>query len=194
MGAPRARLHGIRYVTPLRQGDLSNLCGLYSILNAVQLACWRVPPSSEQLRELLKFGVRYLTKRRLLAHVMALGMDQEVWVELGSALINHSNELLSASLALEPLPLRSRNLRQSGASEAIRSLKTSLAAGYPVLCGFGGALDHYTVLAGYSKQRLTLFDSSGFRWIEQRSIGSSEQCGKRHWLYAESARAVVDKW
>src|SRR5690349_14423434 len=62
MMAPSARLAGARYTTPLRQGDLSNLCGLYAVLNAVQLACWRVPPSSDQLRELLVFGVRYLTK------------------------------------------------------------------------------------------------------------------------------------
>jgi hypothetical protein len=194
MMASRARLDGIRHVSPLRQGDLSNLCGLYSVLNAVQLACWRIPPTNDQLRDLLKFGFRYLTKRRLLARVVAFGMDQDVWIELGTALIGHSNDLLSTSLALEPLPLRSGRSKPAGASEALRMLKGTLFQGHPVLCGFGGALDHYTVLSGYSEQRLILFDSSGFHWIDQRSIGSSERCGKRHWLYADSARAVVDTW
>lgn len=164
------------------------------MLNAVQLACWRMQPSNGQLRELLKFGFRYLTKRRLLARVVAFGMDQDVWTELGIALIEYSNELLSTSLALEPLPLRSGRSKRDSAPEAVRKLKGALFQGHPVLCGFGGALDHYTVLAGYSEHRLTLFDSSGFRWIEQRSIGSSECSGKRHWLYADSARAVVDTW
>lgn len=192
--ASSVRLDGARHVSPLRQGDLSNLCGLYSVLNAVQLACWRVPPTNEQLRELLKFGFRYLTKRRLLARVVAFGMDQDVWLELGTALIGHSNEVLSTSLALQPLPLRSGRHGTLGAPEAVKMLKSALFDGHPVLCGFGGALDHYTVLAGYSERRLTLFDSSGFRWIEQKSIGSSDRCGKRHWLYADSARVVVDTW
>lgn len=192
--ASSVRLDGARNVSPLRQDDLSNLCGLYSVLNAVQLACWRVPPTNEQLRDLLKFGFRYLTKRRLLARVVAFGMDQEVWIELGTALISHSNELLSTSLALEPLPLRSHTSKPISAFEAVRVLKGTLFRGHPVLCGFGGALDHYTVLSGYSERRLMLFDSSGFRWIEQRSIGSSDRSGKRHWLYADSARAVIDTW
>jgi hypothetical protein len=194
MMASRARLDGIKYVTPLHQGDLSNLCGLYSVLNAVQLACWRFPPTNEQLRDLLKFGFRYLSKRRLLARVVAFGMDQDVWTELGTALIDYSNELLSTSLALQPLPLRSGPPKPDSAPEAVRILKGTLFEGHPILCGFGGALDHYTVLSGYSAQRLTLFDSSGFHWIDQRSIGSSERSGKRHWLYADSARAVVDTW
>ena len=192
--ASSVRLDGARHVSPLRQGDLSNLCGLYSVLNAVQLACWRAPPTNEQLRELLKFGFRYLTKHRMLARVVAFGMDQEAWIELGTALIGYSNDLLSTSLALEPLPLRSRATKAASASEAVKMLKGALFLGHPVLCGFGGALDHYTVLAGYSEHRLTLFDSSGFRWVEQKSIGSSERCGKRHWLYADSARAVIDTW
>lgn len=194
MVPPRSRLDGLQYVKPLRQGDLSNLCGLYSVLNAVQLACWRLPPTSEQLRELLTFGVRYLTKRRLLARVMACGMDPDVWGELASALVDHSNELLGASLALEPVSLGSARSRSSNAARAVSLLKCALHKGHPVLCGFGGALSHYTVLAGYSEQRLTLFDSSGFRWIEERSIGSSERAGRRHWLYAGSARALVDAW
>jgi hypothetical protein len=123
MMASRTHLDGVRHVRPLRQGDLSNLCGLYSVLNGVQLACWRVPPTNDQLRDLLKFGFRYLTKRRLLARVVAFGMDQDVWIELGTALIGHSNELLGTSLDLQPLPLRSGRLSTVRPSEAVTLLK-----------------------------------------------------------------------
>lgn len=194
MLAERARLPGASNVKPLRQGDLSNLCGLYSVLNAVQLACWRVPPTDEQLRELLAFGMRYLIRRRLLAHVIACGMDRGVWVELCAAVIHHSNDVLSASLALKPLVCAPSGPRRRDPVTVINSLKRTLLDGCPVLCGFGGGLDHFTVLSGYSSRRLTLFDSSGFYWLDQRSIGASEQCGKRHWLYVDSARAVVDEW
>jgi hypothetical protein len=194
MAPSSARLDGVRHVRPLRQGDLSNLCGLYSALNAVQLACWRIPPTKDQLRELICFGFGFLTKRRLLARVVAFGMDQDVWIDLATALIGHTNELLTTSLALEPLSFRSVKSKPARAPEALNMLKGALHQGHPVMCGFGGVLDHYTVLAGYSDRRLTLFDSSGLRWLDQRSIGSSERCGKRHWLYADSARAVVDTW
>lgn len=170
------------------------MCGLYSVLNAIQLARWRVSPSTDQQRELLKFGVRFLTKRRLLARAMAMGLDEHAWVELSAALVDFSNELLGGSLALQPLTPAARRSRLLSASATIEALKRHLSEGSPVLCGFGGALHHYTVVAGYSEQRLSLFDSSGFRWVEQRSIGSSEKCGKRHWIYATSAHAVVDEW
>jgi hypothetical protein len=126
--------------------------------------------------------------------VVAFGLDQEAWIELGCALIDRSNELLGTSLDLRPLPLSSGRLGAPDASEAVKLLKSRVFEGYPVLCGFGGALDHYTVLVGYSERRLTLFDSSGLHWLDQRSIGASEYCGKRHWLYVESARVVVDTW
>ena len=194
MMASRARLDGVRHVSPLRQGDISNLCGLYSVLNAVQLACWRNPPTNDQLRDLLTFGFQYLTKRRLLAQAVAFGLDEGAWIELGRALIDRANELLGTSLDLQPLALRCGRLGAPGTLEAVKLLKSTLFEGYPVLCGFGGALDHYTVLAGYTERRLTLFDSSGYHWLDQSSIGSTERCGKRHWLYPESARAVVDTW
>lgn len=194
MSAERIRLEGAACVSPLRQGDLSNLCGLYSVLNAIQLACWRVPPTKDQLRELLAFGMRHLIKRRLLARVVAFGMDQDVWIELGSVLVRHANELLATSLTLEPVQHPTSVPPKSSVARTLKELKRALCDGHPVLCGFGGALDHFTVLAGYSKHRLTLFDSSGHRWIEQCSIGFDARCGKRHWLYPHSTRAVVDAW
>ena len=194
MAASTARLDGVRYVDPLRQGDLSNLCGLYSVLNAVRLACWRVPPTEDQLRALLQFGLRYLIKRRALARVVESGMHQGLWVELGTALINHANDLLGTSLSLQPLPHGQNRPRSESAHETCEMLKEALRERYPVVLGLGGALDHYTVLAGYSEHRFSLFDSSGLFWIEQKSIGLSEHCGKRHWIYFGSPRAVVDTW
>lgn len=189
----QATLDGLHQLTPLQQGDLSNLCGVYSVLNAVQLACWRVPPKKHQLRELLNFGIRHLTKRRLLARVIASGMDDEIWLELRSALVYYSNEILPVSLTVRPF---GRNSGKSSVvdSVAIAPFKRAISKGHPILCRLGGALDHYTVVAGYSTHRVMLFDSTGLRWIKRRSIGWSEQSGDRYWLDRETACAIVDTW
>ena len=186
-----ARLSGYAQLKPLGQGDFSKLCGLYSVLNAIQLACWRVPLSQKQLEELHRDGIRYLAKRRLLARVMAMGMDEDVWQQLGDRLAQRANELLSTSFVLVPIVPRPPNTFPS-TSAALKALRRTMEADRPVLCGIGGVLDHYTVVVGISATRVTLFDSSGFKWIEQRNIGASERSGARHWLYG--ARAVVDDW
>ena len=186
-----ARLSGFAQLKPLGQGDLSKLCGLYSVLNAIQLACWRVPLSHNQLEELHRDGIRYLTKRMLLARVMAMGMDEDVWQRLGDHLAQRANELLSTSLVLVPIAARPSGAFPS-TSAALKALRRTIEADRPVLCGIGGALDHFTVVAGISATRVSLFDSSGFKWIEQRNIGASEHSGTRHWLYG--ARAIVDDW
>jgi hypothetical protein len=121
-------------------------------------------------------------------------MDHDSWKELGVALLDHCNSLTGASLALEPVALHSRRAPSCGVSQAINALKLVISNGRPVLCSFGGFLDHYTVLSGYSEQRLSLFDSCGLRWVEQRSVGWLESSEKRHWLGKDSAVAVIDNW
>ena len=191
MVPPQARLSGYAQLKPLGQGDLSKLCGLYSVLNAIQLASWRVPLSNNQLSELHRDGIRYLTKRRLLARVMAMGMEEDVWQQLADHLAQCANDLLRTSLVLVPIASEPSGTFPSS-SAALKALRRTIACDRPVLCGIGGALDHYTVVAGISVSRVSLFDSSGFKWIEQGNIGASEHSGARHWLYG--ARAVVDDW
>ena len=198
MPAPSHRLPAAAAIRPFSQGDFSSLCGLYSSLNAINLALWSLEPPKEQLRELFRLGIRHLVKRRQLARVMACGMDDEVWLKLGDTLVGHANQLFGTALALEPVVDSARTGVQQPqkltATRSIRLIKSKLASGAPVLCALGGVLDHYTVFSGYSQQRLTMFDSSGYRWVEQRSVGDGPDSGARHWLDVNSARAVVDNW
>lgn len=194
MGAPSVHLRGIRVVSPLRQGDYSNLCGLYSLINAIQLSSWAAPANPDTLRELHKFGINYLTRRRQLARVMVMGMDQQLWLELGIAIVAHSQSLLGMALELAPLAPQRARPRSGDHELMIGRTRAALKAGHPVLCGLGGALEHYTVLSGFSKHRLHLFDSSGFHWIDLRRLGPSERSGSRHWLYPGSVTALVDAW
>ena len=195
MGTQNVRLRGVRVVRPLRQGHYSSLCGLYSFINAVQLSSWATPASDDALRELYKFGIKYLSRRRQLARVMTMGMDQHLWLDLGAAVVTQSRDLLGMSLALAPIGLSRASRDDVQDHDSImRKAKETLAEGRPILCGLGGTLEHYTVLCGYSEKRLTLFDSSGFHWINMSSLGHAEGSGSRHWLYPGSVTALVDAW
>lgn len=193
MLARHFRLPAAAALQPLRQGDFSNLCGLYSVLNAIQLGLWPLRPTNVQLRSLHREGVHFLAAKRKLTSVLRSGMDEHVWVELGDTLVAHANSMFFGALTLKPLFPGVQHTRVPS-SRALMQLRKALAKGHPVLCGLGGVLDHYSVLSGYSATRITLFDSSRFSWIEQRNLGSCEEAGKRHWLYAGSVRALIDDW
>lgn len=193
MLAPRFRLRAASEIAPLRQGDFSNLCGLYSVLNAIQLALWPLKPSRAELRTLHREGVRYLSRKRKLSSVLTSGMDDHIWVELADTLVAYVNVMFGGTLMLQPLFPRSDDDKAAiSVARAIGIVRRTLISGQPILCGLGGALNHFTVLAGYSRARLMLFDSSRFSWIEQRNVGITQAADKRHWLYG--ARAVVDEW
>jgi hypothetical protein len=191
MRASLSRHPAAAQLRPILQGDFTNLCGLYSVLNALQLACWPNALSREQLRDLHQTGVRSLTKRRLLARVIASGMEHDDWLELGSAVTERANELTGGSLAMVPAG-RTRRVRNGKSEATLTRIRCMLQRRRPVLCGIGGALNHYTVLSGVSPTRLLFFDSSGFKWIQQRNIGADEHSGKRHWLFG--AHLISDDW
>jgi hypothetical protein len=78
-------------------------------------------------------------------------------------------------------------------SEAtLTQIRRMLQRRRPVLCGIGGALNHYTVLVGLTQTRVTLFDSSGLKYIHLRNVGSNEDSGMRHWLFG--AHHISNDW
>ena len=185
-------------IQPLKQGDYSNLCGLYSVINAIQLVLWPLRPSRSQLRSLVGAGIVQLSKRRKIASVMTLGMAEDVWLDLADEMVGRANDMFSGSLVLQPifddLAVSCNNHTKLTLKRALRKIQSAIANGQPVLCGLGGALGHYTVLSGYSEHRLTLFDSSRFSWLRPANVGVSEDAGTLHWLYMGSVRALIDDW
>lgn len=176
---------------PLAQGELSRLCGLYSFLNAIRLALHPLCLGKEQHRELYLEGIRHLAKRRQLRRVLGVGMDVPLWLELGAALIDYANVAHGASLALESsLHGASRHRR----SLALLSIRRAISSGSPVLVCLGGALDHYTVVAGWTERRLRLFDSSGLHWLQIDAVGLGCRSPLRHHLLPGSVATIVDKW
>lgn len=170
MGAPRAiLLPAAKQLQPLRQGDLSNLCGVYSLVNGLQLALFPVRRlRRREVASLLQFAFSNLAGRSPVASVVANGMSDVTWMRLSKVLVRYvATEYGVAIKASHDL----RALAQTDWGMALRSIKRAIRTGSPVLVGLFGALDHYTVIAGYTDSRLLLFDSSGHRWVHTMGCG-----------------------
>nr|WP_314444408.1 hypothetical protein [uncultured Sphingomonas sp.] len=153
---------------PLQQGNLTNLCGLYSVVNAVQLALYPRKLSASELSLLIQAGIKHLSAKRVLHEVIREGMYARHWVELMRTITKHVEAIFGAKLMLRR-PIC--NLNRKDLPAAFQALQDIINDGCPVLVSLEGAYGHYTVISGYSSARLYLFDSSGGKWISKAHCG-----------------------
>lgn len=74
---------------------------------------------------------------------------------------------------------------------ALALIKQQLRANRPVLVILWGGYDHVTVIVGYSRSRLILFDSSGFKWVNEASVGLQHpSSSKRHQVTRRTVMAL----
>ena len=184
-------LPGALELKPLQQGNLSTLCGLYSVLNSIQIALYPQRLTRPELHRINVHAIAYLSRRRHLKRALSFGIEYEMWAELQTELLSYVNNAQGTSLKTNGI-LTGAAARDR--QRAIHRIKKHLRDGSPILAGFGGILDHYSVIAGYTADRLILFDSSGLKWITASKLGLGESSSRAHWILAEQTVAVVDDW
>jgi len=184
-------LPGAIELTPLHQGSLSGLCGLYSMLNGIKLALYPHNPSRAEWQAIYLHGVGRLAQRRQLKRVLGLGMDIDTWFDLGTALLSFINSRYGTELVLQPALM---GTAATDRLRAIQRIKARVESKAPVLTCLGRYLDHFTVICGYTPTRLMLFDSSGFQWVKAANVGIGEGSRRAHWIVAASTHALVDDW
>lgn len=185
------RLAASKQLSPLRQGDLSRLCGLYSILNALQLALFPRILSKRDLQSLYLHGIRHLARRRKLRHVIGIGMPDEVWLDLATEVAVRANSQFASEFVI--MPVLHGPARRS-TTKAIEAIWAALDRGQPVLARFAGPLNHFTVLSGCTPERLVFFDSSGLRWVNLRNVTLSDRSARCHLLDAATVVTLVEDW
>lgn len=167
------------------------LCGLYSVLNALQLALYPQRLSRPELQRIYLRAIDHLSRRRQLKRVIGIGVDYPLWAELQIELIIYVNQAYGLSLKrcaiLTGTAVKNRQ-------RAIGQIKSNLCRGSPVLAGFGGILNHYSVIAGYTAERLILFDSSNLKWIAVGKLGLGEGSRRTHWILPDQMVAILDDW
>lgn len=184
-------LAGVTALEPIQQGTLSRMCGLYSVLNAIQLALFPQRLSKLELQRLYRHAITYLSRKRQLQRVLGIGMGYELWTELRDHLLTRINTMYNMSLQPTPTLMGSaaRDRRR-----AIHQIKKAVRRGRPVLALFGGTLDHYSVVCGYTDQRLLLFDSAGLSWVNAANVGLGEHSRCSHWLLAKYTATLGENW
>lgn len=151
-----------RRLEPLKQGELDGLCGLYAIINAIRLSLHPdrrlTKPEAAQLFEA---GITELRKARSLHTTIVSGIHDSSWRRVGDAIASHASQQLGSIFLVDRFRLDPTMANQ----EVLRMIHMIIRAGNPVLLRIQGPVDHWTVVSRFSKARLTLFDSSGLRWL-----------------------------
>lgn len=182
---------GARHLKPVLQGTLSRLCGVYSVLNAIQLCLYPERLNGAEMQRLYRHAIHYLSRRKQLSRVIGVGMAYQLWMEATAELIAYVNAAYDTEITA------SRILKGSAATDrqrAIRQIKKSLRRGRPVVALLGGTLNHYSVFCGYTASRLLLFDSSGLSWVRADNVGLGEHSRRTHWLLAEYTSSIAEHW
>ncbi|QYE35229.1 hypothetical protein KZX46_04300 [Polymorphobacter sp. PAMC 29334] len=178
-----------RELKPLEQGDLDGLCGLYAIINALRIAVYpnRII-SSRMCGQLLDCGLAFLGRKRKLREAIVYGMDNGLWLAMCEAVVAEAEALLRVRLILQPLM---RDDRAWHVPEVIRNIRRNLRQNRAVIICFEGKLEHYSVIAGHTANRLNLFDSAGCRWIHSTSLRVSAKIRKPHLVSREGASVLI---
>jgi hypothetical protein len=179
-------LPGARSLKPHQQGDLSRLCGLYSIINAIQLALYPEPLDSNETHRIFTKAVQHLHRKRLLLAACHYGIDEGPWFTLMREMVDQAAAARGASMRITALLSAACISR----GRAIVAICRAVERGSPVLVAFGGALDHYTVVCGHSETRLRLFDSLGLRAVAKAGVGLGEGSRRRHRMAADAVYAL----
>ncbi|WP_040577312.1 hypothetical protein [Methylopila sp. M107] len=150
---------------PYRQGDLDGLCGLYAIINALRRATRREPLEEDAWPWLFAELLRKADRSLGAVHAVTCGIDTKpLW-----RLAKYAVGVLAAEYDLGARvtrPLKGkRKLTVPKVVDAVANVLARDDTG--VLVGFGGPLDHWTVVTSVSPLHLSLFDSSGRSRVRQ---------------------------
>ena len=189
--ASRSQLEeAAKHLRPLRQGDLDGLCGVYAVVNAIRLVVYPFRPlRRSELTALFECGLAELSQTRRLRRSIVEGMNQRTWLRLCDEMVFEA----SAITGLELFASRLFDGKEVATDrDVLRIIRRNLRDGWPVLVALMDSYNHTTVIAGYSRTRLTLYDSSGHRWTWIRSISfDPTKLGEPHFIPTGSVVAVL---
>jgi hypothetical protein len=149
-------------LTPLRQGDLDGLCGVYSVLNALQ---WLLPGAR---------NVKYLNGLfdELMGPVVRIGNVRDGGEEsliqgVHTHVRGRVKEKFDADFLLQALEDEAR--AHSTPDKTMEAMFDREHRGVFVF-GFEGMDSHFTVARGVTGAEALLFDSWGYKTFERRKM------------------------
>ena len=183
----RGCLVAARTLAPRQQGDLDGLCGLYAILNALRLVLAPARPLVQaEVAALFRYGVKIVETDGALGYAATWGVSRFLFRRLIREMSGRaSTDTGVAVQARWPL----RKLRLVSRAQLLAAIEAAIDQQQPVLVALSGAHSHYTVICGYSAERLTLFDSSRLRWLRRSGCGPRRDA--KQWRHRIGTRSLA---
>ena len=182
-------LEAAERLIPLEQGKLDNLCGIYSILNAIRLASWpTLELHSHRSRRLFDHAIAALEAEGLLRRILQQGMHEPTWIWLCGELLRKAQRL--GGIKLKRMPILSK-VGKADIEAALALIGHHTGRGEPVLVTLLGGYNHCTVIVEKTDRQLKLFDSYGYRWIALGSCELHHRGAQRRHQIARRSVAVI---
>ncbi len=157
------------------QGDLDGLCGVYAIINAVDVLCG--PLDMDHAQSLFKQILRYLSTQVPIAERLSDGLTL-------NDVAGIINRVVCRSYPIQ----RSKPFHGQASVSLSRywaTLQTALIQPHTVvLMGIAGRYNHWTVIQRITDKSLILKDSGRMRYLHRRHCSVFNALGNnnRHWL------------
>lgn len=168
---------------PYRQGQLDGLCGLYSAVNALALLTARGRPlSRKRCQQLFACGLRFVEAHDALGQVVRQGIKPQLWFDTIRAMAADVERRQSVTLDVRRPFVRHPEV---GWTQLRQAIETAVDGDAVALVQLLGALNHYSVISAHTARRFVLHDSTGLRWLDKATCGTSGM-SCRHRIIATS--------
>ena len=150
------------HLTPLRQGDLDGLCGVYSVLNALQ---WLVPAARNQdrLTELFDHTLGRIYKIENIRD----GGEEPQLADVFEFVRRHAKKHFEVDIEMTALVDSRKEFDRP--DKALQANFESNSRGVGIF-GFEGLDSHWTVARGVTNDEVILFDSWEYRSFDRRKF------------------------
>lgn len=156
-----------RQLMPFQQGRFDNLCGIYSVLNAIRLTQWpTLEHNAYRSRRLFAHAIAALHSQGVLHEVVQHGMDEATWSWVIELVLTQASRMSGTTLRRVPIL---EKIKRKDIDGALARIERHTRRGEPVLVELAGSYQHYTTIVGIKDNRVLLFDSYGYHWIATAS-------------------------
>jgi len=184
------RLPTLGAIDPYAQGPLSNLCGVYAAINAARLLTPERATHLSLWRSGSHAALTALDREGYLEESILSGMPSEAWKLAMFEAYDVLSELTGTTYQIRP---PRRRLSRIHPEEMPGLIQSAVSVGAAVLCALEGALNHYTVIAGYTATRWLLHDSTGLKWVSMDKVSYTDEGDERHYMPISSVLVVMRK-
>lgn len=167
-------------LAPHRQGDLDGLCGIYSIVNAIN-HLFLIRPAVGFSEHMFETVARAIPSR-FYPDMLWDGMDVDLLTRIAKRAASSVKERIDFDIDVST-PFSRRRFKSR--DDYLDALELELAKGFSVFIVFvdwpkrQGGGSHWTVLKDVRRDHLALFDSGGQRKLALARLGLGEGPGTR---------------